>query len=123
MHIYGTKVVDMPITIVHNGATNVTMGLSKAQANAQHKGRTLASWVERVRFGTYRVPSQTEDGVLWTVIDTGRGLQCTCPAGMLGRPCAHKEAVLIRRQQEATKGNDITLTAPVRMAPRRVDLL
>src|SRR5688572_27777079 len=80
---------------------------SKAEANAQGKGRTLADWVERVRYGVYTVPSQTEDGVKWTVVDlaalgTGRGLRCSCPAGMLNRPCAHREAVLIRRQQEAT---------------------
>jgi len=64
--------------------------------------------VVRIRRGVYQVPSQSEPGVRWTVIDqaaleSGDGLQCVCPAGLVGKPCAHKSALIVRRQQEAKR--------------------
>jgi hypothetical protein len=79
----------------------MALEISKAEAVAMTKGKTLAAQVERLRHGLYTVPSQSEPGVRWTVVDTGTGLQCTCTAGMLNRPCAHAAAVVVRRQQEA----------------------
>ena len=58
----------------------MTASAADRERAAAAKGASLAAQVERVRFGTYLVPSQTEPGVTWTVIDTEHGLQCTCGA-------------------------------------------
>jgi len=63
---------------------------SKAEVTALGKGRALAAQVRRVKFGLYTVPSQSEPGTYWTVVQRADG----------GRPCAHRAAVLVRRQRE-----------------------
>lgn len=78
--------------------------IGKAEVNAMAKGMELAGTVERVRLGLYLVPSQTEPGVKWPVLDVkGEGLRCSCPAALYGRPCAHVAAVFVRRQVEDEK--------------------
>jgi len=73
-------------------------------ATALAKGESLAAQVKRLKYGLYTVPSQSESGVYWTVVQRGDGdLQCTCGAGIYGRPCAHLAAVIVRRQQEAKR--------------------
>lgn len=84
------------------------MALSTAAVGAMQRGRPLAASVTRKRRGVYLVPSQTEPGVVWTVIDrqllgTGSGLWCSCPAGIHHKPCAHAFAVVARRQLEARR--------------------
>ena len=74
------------------------------ERTAAGKGVSLAGQVKRLKFGLYTVPSQSEPGVYWTVVERADGgLQCTCGAGMFGRPCAHLAAVTVRRQQEAKR--------------------
>ncbi len=86
----------------------MSASLADRERHVMDKGGSLAAQVERVKYGIYRVPSQSEPGVRWTVVDlaalgTGNGLQCTCQAGIHGRPCAHRAAVLVRRQREAKR--------------------
>jgi len=80
----------------------ITASVQRALSKAMHL--ELAAQVERVRLGLYRVPSTSEAGVTWTVIQrVDGGLQCTCGAGIHGRPCAHAAAVTVRRQQDAKR--------------------
>ncbi len=79
----------------------MSASLADRAHTALSKGQSLAAQVVRVRYGVYTVPSQTEPGVRWTVIQLADGgLQCTCTAGLMGKPCAHAAAVLVRRQRE-----------------------
>lgn len=70
---------------------------------AMRKGKVLADQVERLCYGLYLVPSQTEPGVQWTVIDVDGHLECTCPAALYGNPCAHAAAVQTRRREHAAQ--------------------
>lgn len=84
------------------------MTMVDRESRAATRGKPLAASVIRRRRGVYVVPSQTEPGVTWTVIDrgllgTGSGLQCSCMAGLMGHPCAHAFAIVARRQLEARK--------------------
>ena len=72
------------------------MALADAQRNAMIRGSQLAMQVHRIKRGVYLVPSQSEPGVRWPVIDNGE-LRCPCPAGWFNKPCSHKGAVLARR--------------------------
>jgi len=77
------------------------MEQKSAEATALGKGRALAAQVRRVKYGLYTVPSQSEPGTYWTVVQRADGgLQCVCPSGLVGRPCAHRAAVVVRRQRE-----------------------
>ncbi len=79
----------------------MALDVSKAEVTALSKGQSLAAQVTRVKHGLYTVPSQSEPGTYWTVVQRADGgLQCVCPSGLVGRPCAHKAAVLVRRQRE-----------------------
>ena len=76
-----------------------------ASATVDAKGEALAARVEKVAPAVYWVPSQSDaDGFhLVTDLDrlgTGSGLACDCAAAQHGTPCAHRAAVLARRQQE-----------------------
>ena len=95
----------------------MTASLADREHAALSKGQSLAAQVVRVRYGVYTVPSQTETGVRWTVLDqaalgSGAGLQCTCTAGLMGRPCAHKSAVLVRRQREEKRRREALRQQP-----------
>jgi len=80
----------------------VSASLADREHTALSKGQSLAAQVRRVKHGLYTVPSQSEPGTYWTVVERVDGaLQCTCTAGLVGRPCAHKSAVVVRRQREA----------------------
>jgi hypothetical protein len=66
------------------------------------KAEALAPRVERLKAGLYRVPSQTESGVWWTVVADRNGvLHCSCKASWYGIGCSHKSAVYLRKNQEA----------------------
>lgn len=65
---------------------------------------SLAAKVERVRYGLYRVPSTSEDGVVHTVYSDPRGgLHCSCIAGVNGNICRHLRAVKRRRELETAR--------------------
>lgn len=68
---------------------------------AMRKGKALAAQVERLAYGLYLVPSQTEPGVQWTVVEHEGLLRCSCPAALHGKPCAHAAAVATRRREHA----------------------
>jgi len=60
----------------------VTASLADRERTAVAKGASLAAQVTRVKYGLYQVPSQSEPGVYWTVVERADGgLQCTCGAG------------------------------------------
>ncbi len=82
----------------------MSASLGDREHTALGKGRSLAAQVKRVKFGLYTVPSQSEPGTYWTVVQRADGgLQCVCPSGLVGRPCAHKAAVVVRRQREEVR--------------------
>ena len=82
----------------------MTITLSQQRALSKALALALAAQVTRIRCGLYLVPSTSEEGVTWTVIQrVDGGLQCTCGAGIHGRPCAHAAAVTVRRQQDAKR--------------------
>ncbi len=98
------------------------------ERTALSKGQSLAAQVTRVKYGVYQVPSQSEPGTRWTIIQRADGgLQCVCPAGLVGRPCAHKAAVVVRRQREEKRGRRraqaaAEATPKARRDVRRVEL-
>jgi hypothetical protein len=67
---------------------------------------------------TYYVPSLSEPGLLHTVALTHRRgrehLACSCPAGALGRPCAHAAAVWLYRLEAASGGQVLAVRPPSR---------
>ncbi len=80
----------------------MSASLADREQTAQARGEALADRVRRLRHGLYQVPSQSEEGVWWPVVERPDGaLQCVCPSGLAGKPCAHKAAVVVRRQREA----------------------
>jgi hypothetical protein len=74
---------------------------------ALERGRSLAERVVRVAPAVYSVPSQTggEAHVVTdlTLLGVGEGLACDCLAFDHGQACAHRGAVVARRQLEAAK--------------------
>jgi len=88
----------------------VTASVADRERTAVAKGASLAAQVKRIKYGLYTVPSQSEPGVYWTVVERADGgLQCTCGAGIYGRPCAHAAAVTVRRQREAKRRRRLEL--------------
>ena len=80
------------------------MALADARRNAMLRGSLLAMQVVKIKPSVYLVPSQSEPGVRWPVIQAKEGeLRCPCPAGWYGKPCAHASAVIARRAIEAEK--------------------
>jgi hypothetical protein len=56
----------------------------------------------------YGVPSRSEPGELHVVVDLGRlgigqCLRCDCAAGVHNQACAHRTAVVLRRQRAAAR--------------------
>jgi hypothetical protein len=92
---------------------------------ALERGRSLAERVVRVAPAVYSVPSQTggEAHVVTdlTLLGVGEGLACDCTAYEHGRPCAHRGAVVARRQLEAAKRLAVrpTLRPVLSRQPRR----
>ena len=84
------------------------MALAENQLRAMQRGGEIAHTVKRLRKGLYRVPSTSDAGVEWTVIEVGYRLQCTCPSGLHGRVCRHAAAVQQRRAIEAEKRSPTT---------------
>lgn len=84
------------------------MTVEQRTARALERGRSLADQVVKVAPAVYSVPSQS-GGEAHIVTDLallgiGEGLACDCVAAEHGKPCAHRAAVVARRQQEAAKG-------------------
>jgi hypothetical protein len=76
-----------------------------ARATVEEKGGALAAQVEQVAPAVYWVPSQSEPDGFHLVTDlerlgAGTGLACDCAAARHHRACAHRAAVLARRQRE-----------------------
>jgi len=91
-----------------------------------------SSRVRRLRFGVYTVQSATT-AATYTVTVMGTDYRCTCPAGLHGKACWHKAAVLIAKTEQsgrarvvkpAQAGTQLPIgSPPVRLAPRRVALV
>ena len=59
------------------------------------------------------VPSKTDDGVTYCVqLAGGQVGWCTCPAGLAGKPCAHRAAVALRLAEKALGGMRIVAVKP-----------
>jgi len=68
------------------------------------RGRSLADRITTVAVGVYHCPSQSDPAGFHVVTDLavlgiGQGLACTCTAAEMGNPCAHRAAVVVRRQE------------------------
>ena len=89
---------------------NGTMALSGSERNAVQRAlaRGGAAAVARVRFGLYRVVSNSRPGTHHTVSveDAGR-YRCDCEAGVAGRACWHAAAVFVAKV-EHTSGGRVT---------------
>jgi len=71
---------------------------SEQRAISKAMALYLAAYVERVRFGLYRFPSTSEEGVTWTVMVDGGVYECTCRAS--NKPaCVHRAAVYLAKLQ------------------------
>ena len=71
---------------------------SEQRAISKAMNLELAAQVERVRFGLYRVPSTSEQGVTWTVAIENGAYCCTCRAS--NKPaCVHRAAVYLAKLQ------------------------
>ena len=85
----------------------MAMTMDERTGRALERGRSLAQRVVRVAPAVYSVPSQTggEAHLVTdlTLLGIGEGLACDCIAYEHGQPCAHRGAVVARRQLEAAK--------------------
>jgi hypothetical protein len=84
------------------------MGIPKMSVDA--KAHRLADRIEVVAWtggagAVYAVPSLTTDDFYivtdLTQLGIGQGLRCDCLAGAHNQACAHRTAVVLRRQGEA----------------------
>lgn len=74
----------------------------RRRALARALARGGATSVVRVRFGLYRIGSNSRPGRFRTVsVDAGGRYHCDCPAGLLGRPCWHTAATYIAKLEHA----------------------
>lgn len=109
----------------------MAMTAEQRTERALERGRSLAERVTRVARGVYHVPSQSDpDGFHLvtdlTLLGIGDGLMCDCVAAEHGKPCAHRGAVVARRQAEEAKrlSERPQLRPEARRHPRReVDLI
>jgi len=93
-----------------------------------HVARTLTRahklhWdekVQRVRQGLYRVPSTSQDGVVYLVTGLAVPLACTCEANYHMPMCVHRAAVLLRRW--AADGIPVWVDEAGRMSVDAADL-
>ena len=96
--------------------------------------------MQRVQYGVYLVPSASREGLTPVVTGTrvdGADLSCDCEAGSLGKPCWPAAAVMVAKMEHtagvrivdpapkpvAPTAPAVEVPKPVRMAPRRVELL
>ncbi len=83
------------------------MALSGSERNAVQRAlaRGGAAAVARVRYGLYRVASNSRPGTHHTVsVDDAGRYRCDCEAGLAGRPCWHAAAVFVAKVEHASKG-------------------
>jgi hypothetical protein len=103
----------------------MAMTVEQRTDRALERGRSLAEQVVWVAPAVYSVPSQTggEAHLVTdlTLLGIGEGLACDCLAFDHGRPCAHRGAVVARRQLEAAKRLAVrpTLRPMLTRQPRR----
>jgi hypothetical protein len=91
----------------------------QAQRNAISRAlaRGGAAAVTRIRFGLYRVASNSREGRFHTVSVDGQGVyRCDCEAGIAARVCWAQAAVFIAKVEHASKGR-VTAPAPPVQAP------
>ncbi len=70
--------------------------ISEQRALSKAMALNLAAQVERIRCGLYRVPSTSEEGVVWTVVVESGAYSCTCKAA--NKPaCVHRAAVYLAK--------------------------
>jgi hypothetical protein len=75
-----------------------TTGERNAISRALARGGAAA--VARVRYGLYRVASNSRPGRSHTVtVDAGGRYRCDCEAGLAGRACWHAGAVYVAKVQ------------------------
>jgi len=87
---------------------------SEQRAISKAMNLDLAAQVERVRFGLYRVPSTSEEGVTWTVAIESGTYSCTCKAA--NKPaCMHRAAVYLAKLQ-ATGAKVVGVKPAIRTA-------
>jgi hypothetical protein len=80
------------------------MALRGSERNAISRAlaRGGAAAVERVRYGVYRVASDSRSGTAHTVgVDAQGRYRCDCEAGIAERACWHAAAVLIAKVEHA----------------------
>ena len=89
---------------------------SEQRAISKAMNLELAAQVERVRFGLYRVPSTSEEGVTWTVAIENGTYSCICRAA--NKPaCVHRAAVYLAKLQ-ATGAKVVGVKPATRAAPQ-----
>ncbi|MGH2355818.1 MAG: hypothetical protein ACRDI2_08240, partial [Chloroflexota bacterium] len=84
-------------------AAMTTQSEAQRRAIARALARGGASAVKRVRYGLYRVESNSRPGLRHTVSVDSQGLyHCDCEAGLVGRPCWHAGAVYIAKVEHGS---------------------
>jgi hypothetical protein len=83
------------------------MACTTSERNAMQRAlaRGGAAAVTRVRYGLYRVASNSRPGTYHTVsVDDAGRYRCDCEAGLAERVCWHQAAVYIAKVEHATRG-------------------
>jgi hypothetical protein len=76
---------------------------SERSAISRALARGGAAAVERVRYGLYRVASNSRPGTVHTVsVDQQGRYRCDCEAGLAGRACWHGAAVFIAKVEHSS---------------------
>jgi hypothetical protein len=79
------------------------MTTEERTTRALERGAALADRLTEVAPGVFHVPSQSDPTGLHVVTDLGvlgigQGFACTCTAAEMGNPCAHRAALVVKRQ-------------------------
>jgi hypothetical protein len=83
----------------------MALGESERSAIGRALARGGAAAVTRIRYGLYRVASNSRGGRFHTVTVDGRGrYRCDCEAGVAGKVCWAQAAVLIAKTEHASQG-------------------
>lgn len=91
-------------------AQTMTQSEMAKRAIARALARGGAAAVTRVRFGLYKVESDSRPGRWHTVsVDAQGRYRCDCPAGIAGRACWHQAATWIAKLEHTAK---VRVTGP-----------
>jgi hypothetical protein len=96
------------------------MALSGSERSAISRAlaRGGAAAVTRVRYGLYRVASNSRSGLVHTVgVDDQGRYRCDCEAGVNERPCWHAAAVFVAKVEHAGGARVTGPVAPATPAP------